>query len=546
MNRKKKVLLIWPATEKTFYDFHPLTTVLGGKGQFVPLPLLTVAGALGDSWDYQIIDEEVDVFDGNCLSNADFVFISINILQWNSAKKAINIAKRYNLPVIVGGPLVTTLSGLIPDDIAKVIGEIESPLDTSSEQTQSIASALSDDMKSGKLKKIYKGNQHPDIKNIAAPRYDILNIKNYVNLSLQTSRGCHHNCSFCQIPCLYGFHQRKTPGQIDIELSLLYKYGGGDRTVFIIDDNFIGNIDQRSGKNELRESIDVIATWQEKHNYPYDFFVQCSLEIADHDDILKKMVHCGINMMFVGIESLDPMTLKTYNKHHNISHEQCFPISNTSNDSFIDYQVAKVRKLQEIGMGVFAGLMSGFDEDNKSSIDNQIKFMRLANIPIAGITILQAPNGTPLFRKMEKTRRISSDPLALTKTFSTNIILNRNPEQFFPEFYRLIEAIYGAKEYFRRCISWVSGWNNAYLIPGRKGSLPANFRILRLLRSIWQQGIISSYRANYWVYIFKAVHQFRRDPNRLGICLFLCYFYQAIAENLKATKKFVKHFKQKA
>jgi radical SAM superfamily enzyme YgiQ (UPF0313 family) len=536
MNRKNKILLFWPSTEKTFYDFHPLTTVLGGKGQFVPLPLLTVAGAL----------EEVDVFDADCLLHVDFVFISINILQWNSAKKAITIAKRHNLPVIVGGPLVTTLSGLIPDDITMVIGEIESPIDTSSEKTQSIASALSNDMKSGKLKKIYKGNQHPDIKNISAPRYDILNIKKYVNLSLQTSRGCHHNCSFCQIPCLYGFHQRKTPGQIDLELSLLYKFGGGDRTVFIIDDNFTGNINQVSEKNKLSACIDVIAAWQEKHIYPYDFFIQGSLEIADHEDIVRKMVRCGINMIFVGIESLDPITLKTYNKHHNISHENHSLPGNSSKDFFIDCQANKIRKLQKTGMGVFVGLMTGFDKDNKSSIDNQIEFMRLTNIPIAGITILQAPNGTPLFQKMKKAGRISSDPLALTKTFSTNLILNKNADQFFPEFYRLVEAIYNAKEYFRRCINWVSGWNTTYLLPGRMGSLPANFRISRLLRSIWRQGILSSYRVHYWGYIFKIIHQFRKDPNRLGIGLFLCYFYQAIAENLNATKYFIKHFKPKA
>jgi radical SAM superfamily enzyme YgiQ (UPF0313 family) len=545
MDHKNKVLLIWPSTEKTFYDFHPLTTVLGGKGQFVPLPLLTVAGALGDEWDFQLIDEEVDRFDGKCLFHADFVFISINILQWNSAKKVINIVKQHDIPIIVGGPLVTTLPGLIPDDITIVIGEIESPINTNSEQTRSVASTLSDDMKSGKLKKIYKGNRHPDIKNIITPRYDIITMKKYVNLSLQTSRGCHHNCSFCQIPRLYGLHQRKTPGQIDIELSLLYKYGGGDRTVFIIDDNFMGNINQLSEKNKLSESIDMIAAWQEKHNYPYDFFIQCSLEIADHDEILRKMVRCGINMIFIGIESLDSITLTTYNKRHNISAEQCSPTTSLSDGKLIDSQVIKVRKLQEIGMGVFAGLMTGFDEDNKSSIDHQIEFIRRANIPIAGITILQAPNGTPLFQKMEKKGRISSDPLALTKSFSTNLILNKNAEQFFPEFYRLVKAIYDAQEYFRRCISWVSGWNNAYLIPGRKGSLPANFCISRLLRSIWQQGIISSYRAKYWIYIFKAIYRFRRDRNRLGICLFLCYFYQAIAENLKSTKKFMKQFKQK-
>lgn len=532
-----KVLLVWPKTAKGFYDFHPLNTIFGGKGQFIPLPLLSVASELGNEWDYIIIDEEIEPFKDSDLNNVDYVLISINILQLSSALNIIKSAEKRKIPVVVGGPLVTTIPSMLPDGVTKVVGEIESPCnDTSNTGVEkSVGFMLNQDMKNKHLKARYEAKGHPVLNKINAPRYDLANVSRYFNLSMQTSRGCQHCCSFCQIPCLYGRHQRKTPEQIENELTLLYKYGGGDRTVFIIDDNFMGNIGIPATKSELIEVLATIYKWQIQHDFPYDFCVQCSLEIAEHEDVLEKMAKTGINMMFLGIETLNSDILQSMQKRQNLLHSDLGCVQN----NFLEVQVKKIDKLRSYGMGVFAGLMLGFDGEDRQCIDNLILFLRMSCIPVVGITILQAPPGTPLFNRLSKCNRISINQDRLVKSFQTNIVFKTNPQDFYNEFLRCIKAIYSPVEYFARTLEWVTKWNSSYLIPGRKGSLPSNLRAKRLLRSFFNQGIIAPYRIHYWLFLFKTFFRFFNDQNRLGICLYLGFFYEVLQDNVAATEDFV-------
>jgi radical SAM superfamily enzyme YgiQ (UPF0313 family) len=536
MDLKNRIALIWPRVDKGFYDFNPLTAIFGGKGQFIPLPLLTVAASLGEEWKFNLIDEQINPLNKEVLNGFDYVFISVNFLQLSATLKIIALAHEMKKPIIVGGPLLSTLPDLIPPSVTKVIGEIESPEISTGEKLSLVLSA---DMKKGMLKNEYSAHGHPDVKKVPPPRYDLLENKPYFNFSMQTSRGCHHHCSFCQIPCLYGKHQRKTASQVYKELSLVNKYGGGDRTIFIIDDNFIGDISNLQVRSELLEVIDTIFKWQSEHGFPYDFFVQCSLDIAEHENVIEAMARAGINMMFLGIETLNTTILKSMRKTQNLGvlqeHDQ---IENTT---VFDCQIRKVEKLRSYGMGVFAGFMIGFDEDHQDSADNIIRFLEFSKIPIAGLTILQAPPGTPLYRKMRECNRISTDLSVLTQPFRTNVIFKRDRESFYNDFLYCVENIYGARQYFSRCYEWMKKWNDAYLIKGRKGSISANFSLRRLFRSFWRQGVLSPYRIEYWKYLIKICSTFYSDYNRISISLYLGYFYEIMSDNLVAARYFVKN-----
>lgn len=97
------------------------------------------------------------------------------------------------------------------------------------------------------------------------PRFDLLKRDDYLMMSIQFSRGCPFNCEFCDIISLYGRKPRtKSVVQVLSELQYLYDLGWR-RSVFIVDDNFIGN--QRNVKQLLRSLI----PWMQKRNYPFTF-----------------------------------------------------------------------------------------------------------------------------------------------------------------------------------------------------------------------------------------------------------------------------------
>ena len=74
------------------------------------------------------------------------------------------------------------------------------------------------------------------------PRYDLLRLDKYTSMPVQFSRGCPFQCEFCDIITIYGRKPRaKTPAQIIGELDTLRSLGWRNE-VFIVDDNFIGNI----------------------------------------------------------------------------------------------------------------------------------------------------------------------------------------------------------------------------------------------------------------------------------------------------------------
>src|SRR3989442_11952992 len=78
-------------------------------------------------------------------------------------------------------------------------------------------------------------------------RSSLINPKYYSAMAIQYSRGCPFNCEFCDIIEIYGRKPRtKSPAQVVTELDQLYhaKWRG---SVFIVDDNFIGNKKKEKG-----------------------------------------------------------------------------------------------------------------------------------------------------------------------------------------------------------------------------------------------------------------------------------------------------------
>ena len=82
--------------------------------------------------------------------------------------------------------------------------------------------------------------ERTDMSHMPVPRFDLLKMQHYLYGSVQFSRGCPFACEFCDIIVVFGRRPRlKTSTQVIAEVTALR--GQGMRSVFIVDDNLIGN-----------------------------------------------------------------------------------------------------------------------------------------------------------------------------------------------------------------------------------------------------------------------------------------------------------------
>jgi radical SAM superfamily enzyme YgiQ (UPF0313 family) len=190
-----------------------------------------------------------------------------------------------------------------------------------------------------------------------------------------------YDCEFCDIVVLNG-HKPRTKGRDQVigELDALYATGWRD-SVFIVDDNFIGN------KRKLKADVlPAIIQWSQKRHFPFSFYTQTSINLADDDELTDLMVRANFKMVFIGIESP--------NKRQSA---ECGKTQNSSRDL-----IAAVKKLQRAGLEVQGGFIVGFDSDPLSIFQDVINFVQKSGVVTAMVGLLNAPSGTRLHKRLQR------------------------------------------------------------------------------------------------------------------------------------------------
>ena len=241
------VLLISPRTPDTFWSFKHVLRFVSKRSTFPPLGLLTVAAMLPREWSLKVVDLNVSRLPDAELRAADVVMISAMLVHEASVREVTARCAALNKRVIAGGPLFTTGHESFPEIEHFVLGEAEE-----------LMPQLVADLEAGCVKKIYRADTRPSIALSPVPRWDLIDLRNYVTMAVQFSRGCPFDCEFCDIIVMNGRVPRtKSPAQVIAELEVLRARGWKDM-VFLVDDNFIGN------KVRTRELLREMIAWRER------------------------------------------------------------------------------------------------------------------------------------------------------------------------------------------------------------------------------------------------------------------------------------------
>jgi radical SAM superfamily enzyme YgiQ (UPF0313 family) len=486
-----KILLVYPEFPDTFWSFKHALRFIHKKAVSPPLGLLTVAAMLPPEWEKRLVDLNATSLIYNDLAWADYVFISAMIIQRDAARALIARCKESGKKVVAGGPLFTMEHEQFPDVDHFVLNEAELTLPL-----------FLADLANGRAQRIYSTTEYADIRQTPAPLWQLVNFKNYDTFSIQFSRGCPYSCDFCNVTALLGHRPRtKTATQIIAELDSLYALGSR-KSIFFVDDNFIGN--KKQIKSEI---LPALIEWR-KGKTGMPFSTEVTINLADDPELLNLMTRAGFDTVFVGIETPNEGSLTECSKNQNKGRDL----------------VESVKQLQRAGLQVQGGFIVGFDNDPPTIFQQQIDFIQKSGIVTAMVGLLQAPPGTRLYERMRKEGRLVSEMSGDNVDGSTNIIPKMGLEPLREGYRKLLVQIYAPKLYYERVLTFL----REYHPPEIRVHLDVQY-VLALGRSIYRLGIRGAERVQYWrLFFWTLFNHPRLFPLAITLAIMGFHFRQVV------------------
>lgn len=371
-----KVYLINPRFEPTIWSFEGLKPFTGTHFSTTPLGLATVAALTPPHWEVEIADENVEGIDFD--TDADLVGITAFNVQYRRAVEIASEFRRRGKPVVFGGPYAS----LFPEAFHgrcdyRIAGEAEL-----------IWAEFLRDFESGKAREFYDAREgKADLHQTPVPRYDLVRGERYNMFSLQTSRGCPFACEFCDIIVMDGRVPRaKTVEQVLAEVDHCIKQGA--HYIVFGDANFIGNIPF------ARKLLRALADYQKANDYPLELSCELTINVAHNTDLLELLQEANFYTVFIGIESPRKESLVETKK-----------FQNTRRD--IGEDIARIHSYH---LSVCAGMIVGFDSDDRKIFQEQFEFLSELGIPFTTCGTLMALPNTPLLKRLQAEGRLLESP----------------------------------------------------------------------------------------------------------------------------------------
>jgi len=333
-----------------------------------PLSLGILAALCPPHYHIKIIDENFRQFR---YYDADLVAITAFTA---TAPRAYEIARLYRekgIPVVIGG----IHASLLPEEAGRYADVVVTG------EAESVWREVLSDFEAGRLKPVYNAGIEPLIRQ-PLPRRDLFHPA-YIAASVQTSRGCPMDCSFCSVSAFNGRHYRFRPiADVLDELECIPQ-----DYVFFVDDNITGySTASRDRAGELFEGIlsrGIRKTW----------ISQAGINFADDEKLLRLAARSGCRMIFLGVETEGEEQLIEAGKVLNLK-------------KGVDSYNAVFKKIQKHGIGVIGGFIYGWDSETPETMQRRTRFIRQSNASSFQVSVLTPLPGTRLFDKYRSEGRL--------------------------------------------------------------------------------------------------------------------------------------------
>lgn len=419
------IVIINPRFEISFWGLEACLPFLGKRAN-LPVGALPLLAALTPPTHHvTLIDENVEELDFGRCERADIVGITGMSVQRHRMLELVSELKKRGCYVVVGGPWVS-----VKEDYFSCLADVIFVGEADETWPQFLL-----DWQGNRAARRYEQAEKTDMTRVPVPRFDLLKMKHYAFGSVQFSRGCPFQCEFCDIIVMYGRRPRiKAPEQIIAELEALHAVKMP--LVFVVDDNLIGN------KKEMKKVLRHVIDWQKANDYPLNFVTEASLDLADDDELMRLMIEANFNGLFIGIESTNEDALRETKKTQNIRR------SGTLTE--------KVRRIQDAGLEVWAGMIVGFDSDTEGVFEDHLRFIERSRISVVMVGMLTAIPKTPLHARLAKEGRLD---LLDNPSCGTNVLpLRMSREQLSCGYVQLMTDLYEPNAFFDRVDElWLKG-----------------------------------------------------------------------------------------
>ncbi len=350
--------------------------------------------------------------------NPDFDLVAISTYS-AQVFEAYELADRYRkngIKVVIGGPHVT----LLPEEAkphvdSVVIGEAEP-----------VWVDLINDFKKGELKPYYKASKPCDISKSPIPLYKFLDKTKHNRITVQTTRGCPHDCEFCAASKVLGPYRKRPVELVVRDIEVIKEHWEHPFIEFADDNTFI---DKKWSRALLRAITPLKIRW----------FTETDISVAQDEELLSLLRPSGCRQLLIGFESVVKRSLEGMeSKDWKLKQYNSY--------------LSAITRIQSHGISVNGCFILGLDYDRPDIFQKTLEFIEDSQLLEVQLTILTPFPGTRLYQRMKREGRLLKEVFWDRCTlFDINFVpRNMTVEQLEDGGAWLGSQVYGEDAYSRR------------------------------------------------------------------------------------------------
>lgn len=269
-----------------------------------------------------VVDEAVDKMPLDTIFRlnrraGERVLVCLVGVQTNQICRAADIAlalRRKQVAVVIGGFHVSGMLAMFPTVSPEIQQLVGAGVSVVAGEVEHHWADLLRDAYDGKLKPIYRFlDDFPDLSDAPRPikhkKFTAKHVRSNYG-TMDCSRGCPFNCSFCTIINVQGRKSRyRSPECIAKTIRQAFR-DCGVNLYFFTDDNFARN-------PAWEEIFNRLIALREDEGIAIEFVIQADIASHTIPGFIDKAVRAGCCTVFIGMESLNPLNLQAVGKTQN-------------------------------------------------------------------------------------------------------------------------------------------------------------------------------------------------------------------------------------